>query len=147
MPEVPNNREGSQGREHSRCMRVELQRKTSQRGLLIASYKRLEKTLLGPNSCRGGSLCPCTLGATRGPATKQLRHLHAHLSLGQSCRSKKSLVSMHAGSLRSCLTLCDPVDCGLPGFSGRGDLQTRILKCIGQYCLPYASRALYFLQP
>ena len=58
--------EGSQGREHSRCTRVQLQRKTSRRVLLIASYKRLEKTLLGPNSCRGGSLCPCTLGATRG---------------------------------------------------------------------------------
>ena len=26
---------------------------------------------------------------------------------------------MHAGSLWSCLTLCNPVDCGLPGFSVR----------------------------
>ena len=29
---------------------VELRRKTGQRGLLITSYKRLEKSLIGPNS-------------------------------------------------------------------------------------------------
>ena len=34
-------------------------------------------------------------------------------------KEKKSLVFMNAGSLRSGLTLCDPVDCGLPGFSVR----------------------------
>ena len=34
-------------------------------------------------------------------------------------QAKKSLASMHAGSLWSCLTLCDPEDCGLPGFSVR----------------------------
>ena len=44
---------------------------------------------------------------------------------------------MHVGSLRSCLTLCDPVDCGLPGFSVTGALQARILECIGPYWLPY----------
>ena len=32
---------------------------------------------------------------------------------------KKSLVSMRTGLLWSCPTLCDPVDCGLPGFSVR----------------------------
>ena len=55
---------------------------------------------------------------------------------------------MHAGSLQSSLTLCDPVDYGLPGFSVRvGVLQARILEHIGQYWLPYPSRALYFLLP
>ena len=54
------------------------------------------------------------------PQAKQLRHLLAQLSLGQSChRQKKSPVSMHTGSLQSSLTLCDPIDCGLPGFSVR----------------------------
>ena len=38
---------------------------------------------------------------------------------GRAATRKKSLASMHAGSLRSCLTLCHPVDCGLPGFSVR----------------------------
>ena len=37
--------------------------------------------------------------------------------------------------------------CGLPGFSVRDVLQARILEHIGQYWLPYTSRALYFLLP
>ena len=60
---------------------------------------------------------------------------------------KKSLVSTRTGLLWSCPTLCDPVDCGLPGFSVRGALWARILEHIGQYWLPYPSRALYFLLP
>ena len=35
---------------------------------------------------------------------------------------------MHAKSLQSCPTLCDPVDCSPPGSSGRGILQTRTLE-------------------
>ena len=35
---------------------------------------------------------------------------------------------MHANLLQSCLTLCDPMDCSLPGSSGHGILQARILK-------------------
>jgi len=55
---------------------------------------------------------------------------------------------MRGGSLWSCLTVCNPVDCGLPGFSvGEGVLQARILERIGQYWLPYPSRALYFMLP
>ena len=53
------------------------------------------------------------------PQAKKLHHLHAQLSLGQRCHRQKSLVSMYAGSLWSCPTLCNPVDCGLPGFSVR----------------------------
>ena len=34
---------------------------------------------------------------------------------------------MHAKSLRSCLTLCDPMDSSLPGSSNHGILQARIL--------------------
>ena len=79
---------------------------------------------------------------------KQLRHLHIQLSLWQGCHRQKNLASMHAGLLRSCPILCDPVDCGLPGFSVReGVLQARTLECIGQYWLPCPSRALYFLLP
>ena len=37
-------------------------------------------------------------------------------------QAKKSLASMHTGSLQSCAALCDPVDCGLPGFSGREEV-------------------------
>ena len=49
---------------------VELWRKTDQRGLLMASYKKLEKRLLwGHNSYGGGSLCPRTLVTPSVPAS------------------------------------------------------------------------------
>ena len=35
-----------------------------------------------------------------------------------------------AKSLQSCQTLCDPMDCSLPGFSVHGILQARTLKWI-----------------
>ena len=34
-----------------------------------------------------------------------------------------------AKSLQLCLTLCDPMDCSLPGSSAHGILQARILEC------------------
>ena len=40
------------------------------------------------------------------------------------------LARMHVKSLQSCLTLRDPMDCGLPGFSVRGILQERTLECV-----------------
>jgi len=49
-------------------------------------------------------------------------------------KEKKSLASMHAGSLWLCPTLRNHVDCGLPGFSVReAVLQARILEGISQY--------------
>ena len=38
---------------------------------------------------------------------------------GRAATGKKNLAPMSAGQLWSCLTCCDPVDCGLPGFSVR----------------------------
>ena len=35
-----------------------------------------------------------------------------------------------AKSLQSCPTLCDPVDCSLPGFSVHGILQARTLEWV-----------------
>ena len=67
---------------------------------------------------------------------------------GRAATGKKILGSMRTGSLQSCPTLCNPVDCGLPDFSFReGLLQARLLEWTGQYGLPYPSRALYFLLP
>ena len=37
---------------------------------------------------------------------------------------------VRAKSLQSCLTLCDPMDCTLPGSSAHGILQARILKWV-----------------
>ena len=53
------------------------------------------------------------------PQARQLHYCHAQLSLGQSCHRQKNLASMQAGPFQSCLILCNPVDCGLPGFSVR----------------------------
>ena len=39
-------------------------------------------------------------------------------------------MSVCAKSLQSCLTLCDPMDCSLPGSFVHGILQTRILECV-----------------
>ena len=38
---------------------------------------------------------------------------------------------MHAKSLQSCLTLCDPMDGSLLGSSVHGILQARILEWVG----------------
>ena len=35
-----------------------------------------------------------------------------------------------AKSLQSCLTLCDPMDCSLPGFSVHGIFQARVLEWV-----------------
>ena len=35
-----------------------------------------------------------------------------------------------AASLQSCPTLCDPMDCSLPGFSVHGILQARTLEWV-----------------
>ena len=37
---------------------------------------------------------------------------------------------MHAKLLQSCLTLCNPMDCSLPGSSVHWILQARILECV-----------------
>ena len=38
--------------------------------------------------------------------------------------------SAHCEVAQSCLTLCDPLDCSLPGFSIHGILQARILEWV-----------------
>ena len=132
---------------------VELRRKSGQRGLLITGYKRLKKDSDRAITPAMEAVCvPAHLALPGSPQAKQLHHLHAHLSLGQSCHrqnkqtKKMSTVFMHTALLQSCPTLCDPVDCGQPGFSVREEvLQARILQRIGPYWLPCPPRALYFL--
>ena len=41
-----------------------------------------------------------------------------------------ALVLSHIQLLQSCLTLCDPMDCSLPGSSVHGILQARILEWV-----------------
>ena len=44
--------------------------------------------------------------------------------------SCKDIVYVHAKSLQSCLTLCNPMDCSPPGPSVRGISQARILEWV-----------------
>ena len=48
----------------------------------------------------------------------------------QVCSLCLHLRCVHAKSLQLCLTLCDPIDCGLPGSSVHGILQARVLEWI-----------------
>ena len=85
---------------------------------------------------------PAHLALPGSPQSKQLYHFHAQLSLGQSChrRKKKGL-----GRVQLFATLWTVAR--QASLSLRGILQARILEHIGQYWLPYPSRALYFLLP
>ena len=53
------------------------------------------------------------------------------------------LLSVCAKLLQSCQTLCDPMDCSLPGSSAHGILQARILEWVA---IPL-SRACYSVSP
>ena len=46
------------------------------------------------------------------------------------CVCVRAHMRVRAVLLQSCVTLCDPVDCGLPGSSVHGILQARILEWI-----------------
>ena len=129
---------------------AELQIKTGQRGLLIASYKRVEKRLMGHGFCRAGSPYNCTLGTARVPVSEEvLPPAHSTLSaaeLPQAKKKKKPCV--YAQRFTSVMSISlQPCRLWLARLLYWGVLQARILKCIGQYWLPYPSRALYFLLP
>ena len=44
--------------------------------------------------------------------------------------ARKNPALVHVVLLQAFLTLCDPVDCGLPGFSVHGILQARIAEWV-----------------
>ena len=57
------------------------------------------------------------------------RRKHFDFHLLPSCL-KCSAAAAAAKSLQSCLTLCDPIDSSLPGFSVHGILQARTLEWV-----------------
>ena len=60
-----------------------------------------------------------------------LRLLHCRLILCPwSCLGRPNMCTAAAKSLQSCPTLCDPIDCGPPGFSVLGIFQTRMLEWV-----------------
>ena len=58
---------------------------------------------------------------------------HVIVALGYFCKMVDHLqhvLHMRAKSLQLSLTLCDPMDCSLPGSSVHGILQARILEWV-----------------
>ena len=88
---------------------VELWRKTGQRGLLITSYKRLEKDSDRATTPAAQAVrVRAHLVLPGSPQAKQLRHLHGQLSLGQCCHREKILclgTHGHFGSVQLFATL------------------------------------------
>ena len=62
------------------------------------------------------------------PWMEEPHRLHSPWGRKESGMTSFSL--SHAKSLQSCPTLCDPMDCSLPGSSAHGFLQTRILEWV-----------------
>ena len=91
---------------------------------------------------------PAHLALPGTPLPKQLCHLHAQLSLGQSChRQKKSCAYVgRVTPVVSHFATLWTVACQA-SLTGRRVLHVRILDHTGQHWLPYPSRALYFLLP
>ena len=57
-----------------------------------------------------------------------LQYCRQEAGLLNTCPHSHSCACMHAKSLQSCLTLCNPMDYTLPGSSVHGILQTRTLE-------------------
>ena len=53
--------------------------------------------------------------------------MNANPDLGQCLRLKKADENLAA---QSCLTLCNPIDCSLPGSSVHGIIQARVLEWV-----------------
>ena len=89
---------------------MELWRKTGQKGLLITATRGWkEDSDRAITSVVETVRVPAHLVPPGFPQAKQLPHLHAQLSLGQSCHRQKSLVSIgeqhHFGSVQLFATL------------------------------------------
>ena len=76
-----------------------------------------------------------TLKTKHGSAEAPVSSAQCLWCLKSFIRSPSSCSVPCATSLQSCLTLCDPMDCSLPGSSVHGILQARILES-GLLCPP-----------
>ena len=59
--------------------------------------------------------------------TEQAR-MHAKMKEVRKCEFAEMHIIIVVLVAQSCLTLCDPVDCSLPGSSVHGILQAKILE-------------------
>ena len=65
----------------------------------------------------------------RGLKDELLRSVGVQYATGEQWKNN-SRKKEAAKLLQSCLTLCDPMDCSLPGFSVHGILQARTLEWV-----------------
>ena len=65
----------------------------------------------------------------RGPQAAGGREQPGEPGVGKD-NMDSSFAAAAAKSLQSCLTLCDPMDCSLPGFSVHGIFQARVLEWV-----------------
>ena len=108
---------------------VEQWRRTSLRGIPIASCQRLDEqsdrtiaTVAEAAHARWGSGVPADQ-AVAPPSCSILTGTELP-------QARKGPVSTHVGVLQLCPPLCDPVDCGLLGFSIQGIFQARMLEWV-----------------
>ena len=76
-------------------------------------------------------IMPLQLGRWNCPTTQYVVASSFHVFFPQySDLANGITMCMHAKSLQSCPTLCNPMNCSPPGFSVHGSLQKRILGWI-----------------
>ena len=64
----------------------------------------------------------------KGPEAQRLLYKYYLTSIPKQLQVVTAAAA--AKSIQSCLTLCDPIDCSLPGSSVPGILQARTLECV-----------------
>ena len=117
VPDMLNNREGPQAREPSKClngraMENDWPKRPSDHQLQEAR----KKALIGPELLWRRQSMSLHTWCHQGPCKRSSCDtfmLNSHWGRVATV----SPASMHAGSLQQCPTLCNPVGCGLPGFS------------------------------
>ena len=107
----------------------------------VQGFPTFPPSALGPTAWarswadRAGVIGPAewTEGFPRRGVTQQV----VVVKLGSSCsyvhlfsESTSQLVFVWAKSLQSCPTLCNPINCSLPGFSVQGILQASVLEWV-----------------
>ena len=117
MPDTLNNREGPQAREPSKCLNgrnygERLTKRLSDHQLQEAR----KKTLIGPQLLgQRQSVSRCTWHCQGSRKTSSCKPLTGT----ELPQAKRVLHLCTQGHLSRVWTLCNPVDCGLPGFCVR----------------------------
>ena len=129
---------------------AEQRRKASQRDLLIASCQRLgKKTDRAVTPAAEATCVPAHLAPPGSARRKQLCHLHAQPSLGQSCHGQKKLSCVYTSRVASLMSKFSvtlwTVTCeaslsrGSPGENARASCHTLLEHRIS--CFPSPQRA------